>query len=224
MITGMLLIFTREVYALIDPGSTLSYISPLVANQIGLESESIEPFEVATPVGDSVIASRVYCTKADLVELAMTDFDVIMGMDRLSSCHANVDCLRKVVYFHFPRGPVLEWFGRMASPRGKFISYLKSRKLIRKGCLYHLVWVHDVEAAVPTLQTIPVVNEFPEVFPEELPGLPPEREVEFPIDLLPGTQPISIPPYRMAPAELKELKEQLRDLLEKGFIRPSQSP
>ncbi|MCF8701904.1 hypothetical protein L3054_11000 [Corynebacterium sp. MC-10] len=234
MITGMLLIFTREVYALIDPGSTLSYISPLVANQIGLEPESIEPFEVATPVGDSVIASRVYkgcsvfiydyCTKADLVELAMTDFDVIMGMDWLSSCHANVDCLRKVVYFHFPGGPVLEWFGRMASPRGKFISYLKARKLIRKGCLYHLVRVHDVEAEVPTLQTIPVVNEFPEVFPEELPGLPPEREVEFPIDLLPGTQPISIPPYRMAPAELKELKEQLRDLLEKGFIRPSTSP
>ncbi|WMV43384.1 hypothetical protein MTR67_036769 [Solanum verrucosum] len=69
-----------------------------------------------------------------------------------------------------------------------------------------------------------VVNEFPEVFPEDLPGVPPEREINFGIDLLPDTQPISIPPYRMAPAELKELKEQLKDLLDKGFIRPSISP
>ena len=68
------------------------------------------------------------------------------------------------------------------------------------------------------------MNEFVDVFPEDLPGIPPEREIEFGIDLLPDTQPISIPPYRMAPAELKELKEQLKDLLEKGFIRPSISP
>ncbi|WMV50937.1 hypothetical protein MTR67_044322 [Solanum verrucosum] len=65
---------------------------------------------------------------------------------------------------------------------------------------------------------------FPEVFPEDLPGVPPEREIDFGIDLLPDTQPISIPPYRMAPAELKELKEQLKDFLDKGFIRPSISP
>jgi len=69
-----------------------------------------------------------------------------------------------------------------------------------------------------------VVNEFSDVFSEDLPGLPPKREVEFGIDVIPGTQPISIPPYRMAPAELRELKEQLKDLLEKGFIRPSMSP
>lgn len=69
-----------------------------------------------------------------------------------------------------------------------------------------------------------MVNEFLDVFPKELSGLPPEREVEFCIDVIPGTQPISIPPYRMTPTELRELKEQLKDLLEKGFIRPSISP
>src|SRR5262245_14562445 len=68
-----------------------------------------------------------------------------------------------------------------------------------------------------------VVNEFPEVFLDDLSGLPPEREVEFGIDLVPGTEPISIPPYRLAPAELKELRKQLEDLLAKGFIRPSTS-
>ena len=69
-----------------------------------------------------------------------------------------------------------------------------------------------------------MVCEYPDVFPEELPGIPPDREVEFDIDLLLGTQPISIPPYRMAPAELNELREKLKDLFDKGFIRPSCSP
>jgi len=63
-----------------------------------------------------------------------------------------------------------------------------------------------------------------DVFPTDLLGVPPERDIDFVIDLEPGTKPISIPPYRMAPAELKELKEQLEDLLKKGFIRPSVSP
>jgi len=141
-------------------------------------------------------------------------------MDWLASCYANVDCRSKMVRFQFPGEPVLEWKGNTASPRGRFISYLKARKMIRKGYIYHLVRVQDVKAESPTLQSIPVVNEFP----DELPGLPPEREIEFAIDTLPDTQSISIPPYRMAPAELRELKEQLRDLLEKGFIRHYISP
>ncbi|XP_075074805.1 uncharacterized protein LOC142162357 [Nicotiana tabacum] len=81
-----------------------------------------------------------------------------------------------------------------------------------------------MEMKSPTLQSVPVVNEFPDVFPDKLPGLPPEREINFAIDMLPDTQPISIPLYRMAPAELKELKAQLKDLLNKGFIRPITSP
>ena len=96
--------------------------------------------------------------------------------------------------------------------------------MIQKGYIYHLVRVHDTAAEISTLQSVPVVSEFPDVFPDELPGLPPEREIDFSIELMPDTQPISIPPYRMAPAELKELKEQLKDLLDKGFIRPSTSP
>jgi len=74
------------------------------------------------------------------------------------------------------------------------------------------------------LADIPVVCEYPDVFPEELPGMPPDREVEFVIELKPGTVPISRQPYRMPPNELKELKKQLKTLLDKGFIRPSSSP
>jgi hypothetical protein len=80
------------------------------------------------------------------------------------------------------------------------------------------------EAIIPEIQKIPVVCEFPDVFPEDLPGLPPERDVEFVIELKPGTTPISKRSYRMPPNELAELKTQLQDFLEKRFIRPSSSP
>jgi hypothetical protein len=74
------------------------------------------------------------------------------------------------------------------------------------------------------LSDVPIVREFPDVFPEELPGLPPEKEVEVTIDILPKVSPIAQPPYRMALKELDELKIQLQELLDKGFIRPSNSP
>ncbi|XP_070034701.1 uncharacterized protein [Nicotiana tomentosiformis] len=89
---------------------------------------------------------------------------------------------------------------------------------------YHLVRVTDTNVKAPTLEFVPVVNKFPEAFPDELPGIPPDMEIDFGINVMPGTQPVSIPPYIMAPTELKELKEQLKDLLEKGFIRPTVSP
>ncbi|KAH0719580.1 hypothetical protein KY285_015611 [Solanum tuberosum] len=193
-----------------------------------------EPFSISTPVGDPVIARRVYkncpvtvsqkVTSAHLVELEMVDFDIILGMDWLHSCYASVDCRTSIVRFQFPDEPILEWKGSSLASMGRFISYLKARKMISKGYLYHLVRVKDSSFKTATLESVPVVNEFPEVFPNDLPGVPPEREIDFGIDLLPDTQPISIPPYIMAPTELKELKEQLKDLLDKGFIRPSISP
>ncbi|XP_015162431.1 uncharacterized protein [Solanum tuberosum] len=103
VVTSTLSIFSYDVYGLIDPGSTLSYVTPFVAKKFGVEPELLhEPFAVSTPVGDSVITRRIYygclvtiCgrdTLANLIELEMVDFDVIMGMDWLSSCYATVDC------------------------------------------------------------------------------------------------------------------------------------
>ncbi|KAI5335259.1 hypothetical protein L3X38_025392 [Prunus dulcis] len=94
----------------------------------------------------------------------------------------------------------------------------------RKGCSGYLALVIDTRDHGLKLEDIPVVQEFPDVFPEDLLGLPPHWEIEFTIELIPGTNPISQAPYRMAPAELKELKIQLQELVDKGFIRPSFSP
>ncbi|XP_059288392.1 uncharacterized protein LOC132041700 [Lycium ferocissimum] len=159
-------------------------------------------------------------TIADLFELEMIDVDVIMGMDWLAACYANVDCHYDLVRFAFLGEPIIVWKGEIAKTRDRFISYLKASKMILKGCIYHLVVVNDTQAIVPEFKSIPIDNEFPEDFP----GISPDRVIDFGIDALPKTRPISIPPYRMAPAELKELKDQLKDLLDKGFIRPSTSP
>ncbi|WMV58018.1 hypothetical protein MTR67_051403 [Solanum verrucosum] len=82
----------------------------------------------------------------------------------------------------------------------------------------------DVEVETPSIESILVVSEFRYVFPNDLPGMPLDRDIYFDIDLEPGTRPISIRPYRMTPAELRELKSQIQKLLDKGFIRPSASP
>ena len=108
--------------------------------------------------------------------------------------------------------------------QGQLISYLRARKMISKGCVYNLVRLKDSNSETPTLELVQVVNKFSDVFLEDLPGVSPIREIDFGIELLPDTQPKFISPYRMALAELRELKEQLKDLLDKGFIRSSISP
>ncbi|KAI5318962.1 hypothetical protein L3X38_038670 [Prunus dulcis] len=93
--------------------------------------------------------------------------------------------------------------------------------LHRKGCSGYLAHVIDTRDNGLLLEDTPVVREFPDVFPKDLPGLPHEREIEFTIELVPGTNPISQTPYRMTPAELRKLKTQLEELVDKDFIRPS---
>jgi len=114
--------------------------------------------------------------------------------------------------------------GERTSNFPNMISGMVARKLLKKGCTAYLAYVINSEKGKIGLSDIPIVREFPDVFPEELPGLPPEREVEVTIDTLSGVSPIAQLPYRMAPKELDELKNQLQELLDKGFIRPSNSP
>ncbi|GJY09734.1 putative nucleotidyltransferase, ribonuclease H [Tanacetum coccineum] len=112
--------------------------------------------------------------------------------------------------------------------RLNIISCTKTQKYIEKGFPFFLAHVTtkviEDKSEKKRLEDVPIVQDFPEVFPEDLPGLPPTRQVEFQIDLVPGAAPVARAPYRLAPSEMKELSEQLKELSDKGFIRPSSSP
>ncbi|XP_070014866.1 uncharacterized protein [Nicotiana sylvestris] len=176
---------SAEASAEVITGSTFSYVTPYFAINLGLEPEQLsESFLVSTLVGESVKVTRVYrgCivsvqgrnTKADLIELEMVDYDVIMGMYWLYSCYAILDCHGKIVRFQFPNKEVLEWKGSSVALVGKFISYLKAQRMIGKGCLAYLAHIINPESEPPALQSVPVVREFLEVFPDDLLGFPPE--------------------------------------------------
>ena len=104
------------------------------------------------------------------------------------------------------------------------ISALEAKRLLHKGCEAYLAHMIDTSASEVNLENVLVVCEFPNVFLDDLPRLPLDRELEFGIEVLPSSTPISILSYRIAPMELKELKTHLQDLVDKGFIRPSVSP
>ena len=144
-------------------------------------------------------------------------------MDWLASYHASIDCFGKRVTFSIPGQPEFSLEKEHVDRPLHMISALRASSLLNKGCQGFLAYVVSDENGLK-LEDIPIVRDFPDVFPDDLPDLPPERKVEFTIDLVLETVPISKTPYRMAPVELKELKTQLQELLDKGFIRPSVSP
>src|SRR4051812_30235257 len=139
---------------------------------------------------------------ASVIALKSSDTYVILGMDWLSRHNVVLDCKAKSVKLNRPSDQTIDY----TSPSSR-------------------IQMHTLNVLpLPKLEDIPVVRDFPHVFPEELPGIPPDRCVEFIVDLIPGTSPISRRPYRIAPHELAELKTQLEASLAKGFIRPSSSP
>ena len=156
--------------------------------------------------------------------LGIHDFDIVLGMDWLSKHRATVDCYKKEVRLVRSEEPGVIFWGIKREIAPSLINAMTASKMLRKGCQGYLAFVVDKRQEWTRLEDIPIVKEFPDVFPDDISGLPPDREVEFTIDLIPGTEPISIPPYRMSLAGLRELKAQLEELLSKGFIRPSISP
>ena len=124
----------------------------------------------------------------------------------------------KRVTLRTPNEDDVTFIGERSNHLSNVISAATTRTMVRKGCEAYLAYVIDTVKARPSVSDIPTISDFLEVFPKELPGLPPQREIEFAIDIVPGATLTSITPYRMAPVELKELKLQFQELLEKGFI------
>ncbi|GJT80225.1 putative reverse transcriptase domain-containing protein [Tanacetum coccineum] len=167
----------------------------------------------------------------DLMPVEMGTYDVIIGMDWLTKYQAVIDCAKKIVRIPFG-SEILIFHGdgsrNKCGTRLNIISCTKAQKYVLQGCHVFLahITVKDTgdQSKKKQLQEVPIVKNFPEVFPEDLPGLPPTRQVEFHIDLVPGAAPVARAPYRLAPSEMKELADQLQELSDKGFIRPSSSP
>ncbi|XP_074355748.1 uncharacterized protein LOC141695399 [Apium graveolens] len=143
-------------------------------------------------------------------------------MDWLSLYRASIDCKKKRTVMYTKYNARISYQGQKQDK--KFLSILQDRKLLRQECEAYLEHVVGTMKMAPTLDEIPIVREYPDVFPEDFPGLPPDREIEFSIYLIPGTEPVSKAPYGMAPVEIKELAKKLHELLDKGVIQPSVSP
>ncbi|KAL5578375.1 hypothetical protein UlMin_020074 [Ulmus minor] len=236
VVTGQLSVAKMSAYVLFDSSATHSFISNSFADRLNWVRDRMnQSFHIALPSGEVLLSNYwvrhvpiVFSGRelhADLVLIKMYDYDVILGMDFLGKYNALIECRRRRVIFHPYEEQKFEFVGESRKQPKAMISSMRAKKLLASGCIGYLVTIIDKSVeAKGNVEDVPIVRDFADVFPEELPGLPPDREIQFEIELLPGTAPISKSPYRMAPAELKELQTQLQDLLDKRFIRPSHSP
>ena len=141
-------------------------------------------------------------------------------MDWLEAHQAWVDCYGKRILGLNDEGEVIQIQGIKREISLRYISAMQVKRCLRKGCQAYAI--HEVsQEKGPSLEQYPVLAEFPDVFPKELPGLPLERELHLIIELESGTRPIFKTPYRMTAPELQELQIQLKELLDIGHIRPS---
>ncbi|VFQ73435.1 unnamed protein product [Cuscuta campestris] len=213
VILGTFILFDSVMHALIDPGSTLSYICVgMPANSAIVRSDLEIPTVVSNPLGHSMCLHHIYhrCPlsvqgkqfPADLIELPHKEFDIILGMDWLTEHRAVVDCSCRTVRLRAEDGSDVSLSGEVFPKAPEFISSLSARRLIRKKCEMFLCHVQDMRKESPRQQDIRTVCDFPDVFPEDLPGLPPPREVEFSINLIPD-------PTHVLPTNAVTLDESL---------------
>jgi hypothetical protein len=213
---GMFPVESYSAKVLFDTGATHSFVSASWVESHNISIEPMIPPLRVNSVGGKVQSDRICLNlrikirgidfPVSLVVMETQGLDVILGMNWLHRNQATVSCDKRIV--------------KLVSPSGKEVvtkMYLPELE----GACHHLS-VDDKECN--PIEAIRIVSEFPDVFPEELPGMPPETKVEFAIELIPGTAPISKRAYRVSGLELVELKKQIDELLEKGYIRPSTSP
>ena len=211
---GKFLVNHHPAVVLFDSGASHSFMSPAFASKYNQKVITVSTGSYCiSAAGSNISTNQIVLgvrieiegrvVMADVVVLPGLGIDVILGMKWMSGHGVLIDTSTRVVML---RDPISNEAFLVPLPRE--------------------LELHNTANAIqtPRIEDVPVVCEFPDVFPDDLPGLPPDRDIEFKIELVSGTAPISRRPYRMPPNELAELKVQLQDLLEKGLIRPSASP
>ena len=198
-VIGTLSILTHPGKVLFDTGAITSFISKQFIDRFGIRCSALERPMIVLSAGGTLAVTHIkkeqvitICGQtyyADLFVIPMKDIAVILGMDWLSNHGARIDCEEKTVSIRSP----------------------DKGRIVYQGDKYTHI---EVELQLNSLkeakmEEIPIVKDFQDVFPKELPGMPPDREIEFTIDLIPGTSPIAQAPYKMGPKELVELKEQI---------------
>ncbi|GJW88298.1 putative reverse transcriptase domain-containing protein [Tanacetum coccineum] len=242
VVTGTFLLNNRCASILFDTGADRSFVSTQFSTLINIAPTTLDHgYNVELADGRIIWVNTVLlgCTlnflnhpfHVDLMPVEMGTYDVIIGMDWLTKYQAVIDCAKKIVRIPFGSEILIFHGDGSRNKRGtrlNIISCTKAQKYLLQGCHVFLAHITIKETGDKSkkkqLQDVPIVKNFPEVFPEDLPGLPHTRQVEFHIDLVPGAAPVARAPYRLAPSEMKELADQLQELSDKGFIRPSSSP
>ncbi|GKA13980.1 putative reverse transcriptase domain-containing protein [Tanacetum coccineum] len=173
------------------------------------------PLKVEIAGKEIIVVSKVYrdveieiddsSFKIDFIPIALGVFDIVIGMDWLDRYNDNILCSQKLVRVVNPQGREIIIYGDKKKGKFKICSIMKARKYLSHGCHAFMAHVIDTSYEKKSVKDVPVVNEFLDVFPEDLPGIPPERQVEFRIDLIPGATPIHKTPYRLALSEMNEL-------------------
>jgi hypothetical protein len=217
VVIGTFSINNLSAVVLFDSGASHSFVSAAYVEKHNLPMALLRcQMIVSSPGGDMPV--RQLCPMVNLkiwgvdfvtnlIVLESKGIDVILGMDWLGKHKVLIDYAKKSV--------------KLTTPDGKELEFVAEPVVTAKGIANHAK-INQLDASQGS--EVPVVNEFPDVFPEELSGMPPDRDIEFVIELKPGTTPIYRTPFRMTTLELAELKEHIWELLEKGFIRPSSSP
>ena len=231
VIQGTFLLFHLWARVLFDSSASHSFIATSCVRVLGLKVKTLnEPLHMSSPLGTKARIDRIcrgceleisgILLTVDLRVMDMSEFEVILRMDWLTAHRVVIDCDRMRVTANTPDSTYVVFQGNRhnVSPHTVYDSRWQ-------GQLMGLLASLTLEDEVRQDMSLPrVVCEYEDVFPDELPGLPPPRDVDFRIELHPRTSPISMTPHRMAPVELRELKVQINELLGKGFIRPSTSP
>ncbi|GJQ99615.1 putative reverse transcriptase domain-containing protein [Tanacetum coccineum] len=242
IVTGTFLLNNRYASILFDTGADRSFVSTAFSSQMDITPSTLDHYYDVELADGRIIGLNTIlrgCTlnllnhpfNINLMPVELGSFDAIIGMDWLAKYQAIIVCAEKIVRIPWGNETLIvhgDESNQGHEARLHIISYSKTQEYMLKGCPVFLAHVttNEVEdkSEKKRLEDVPIVRDFPEVFPEDLSGLPPTRQVEFQIDLVPGAAPVARAPYRLAPSEMKELSEQLKELSDKGFIRPSSSP